>query len=145
MADPVQCYVFHCRGKIGARDCRMPTMLPVDAFESQFPNRAAQPTDDCPVALVCWHCKCVRIYSPHRNSPYYDPFSGQIECAPTGETECLSQLGCEGGNSEFRAPLFVTWIGDTTAEEKIQAVETWNAAGLRAADGCSIYWPWKKS
>lgn len=140
-----ECFVFSCRGKIGDRDCQTPIMLPVGAFESQFPNRVAQPTDDCPVALVCWHCKCVRIYSLQIGSPYYDPSWDRKECVPTGDVECLSQLRCEGGMNEFRAPLFVTWIGDTTVEEKLQAVETWNADGLQTADGESIFWPWKKS
>lgn len=143
MTEFCQCFVFFCRGKISDRDCRMPIMLPVDVFERQFPNRAAQSTTDCPVALLCWHCKRVDIYSPHESSPYYDPAMLSKECFLTGDTECLSQLRCEGGNCEFRAPLFVTWSADTTVEEKERALGSWKWGNTGAPDGHSIFWPFR--
>jgi len=142
MVEPTECFVFLCRGKIHDRDCRMPIMLPADAFERQFPNQAVQPKDDYPVALLCWRCKRVDIYSPLQNSPYYDPGWQKKECFPAGDTEFLLSLQCEGGNCEFRAPLFVTWSTDTTVEEKECAVKTWQGTDLHAPDGHSIHWHW---
>src|ERR1039458_10657168 len=92
MAEQVQHFVFVCRGKINGENCRTPIMLPDDAFERQFPDRAVRPSDDYPVALLCWRCKRVDIFSPLQNSPYYDPDSHNIECFPTGDTEFLLPL-----------------------------------------------------
>lgn len=141
MNDLIRCFVFTCRGKIGDEDCRMPIMLPVGAFERQFPNRAAQPNDVFPVALLCWRCKRLDIYTPQQNSPYFDPGWQSKECFPNGDTEFLLPLQCEGGNCEFRAPLFVTWNADTTVEEKERAMKTWKGGHLRAPDGHRIHWP----
>jgi hypothetical protein len=138
MSKPIEHFVFFCRGTVHGRDCRMPLTLPVDALKRQFPNLEVQPTDDCPVGLVCLQCKHVNIYSPVQNSPYFDPDAHSKLLSPTGDTECLSQLRCEGGNCEFRAPLFATWSADTTTEEKEKAVRTWKAEGLHAPDGHPI-------
>ncbi len=145
MGQPVPCFVFFCRGKVRDEDCRMPIMLPDGAFERQFPNLEVRPNDDCPVALLCWRCKRVDIFSPQQSSPYYDPGWQKKECFLTGDTEFLLPLQCEGGNCEFRVPLFVTWSVGTTVAEKEDALRTLQGEHLRAPDGHSIYWPWGRS
>ena len=102
----------------------MPIMLPDGAFERQFPNLEVRPNDDCPVALLCWRCKRVDIFSPQQSSPYYDPGWQKKECFLTGDTEFLLPLQCEGGNCEFRVPLFVTWSVGTTVAEKEDRLRT---------------------
>lgn len=139
MPESVECFVFLCR------NCGVPIMLPCDAYTKLNPSQWVQPTDEIPVALVCDICKHVYIYSPHQNSRYHRPTDMSGMYFHNGVTVPFLSLQCEGGSSEFRLPLVVTWRDGIREGEKQQIAEMWIGGHLECPNQHRIHWPWRQS
>src|SRR5947209_9276795 len=82
-------YEFHCK------NCKGPIVLHAETLGRPFEPQGIQTNSFHSLAVPCFLCKRVEIYSPDRSSPHHDKTLRVVSPAHVAETEFLGLLECD--------------------------------------------------
>ena len=123
-------------------NCRERILLPHESLVSMHKLRLSQTSDIPHVAFPCPHCKQLRAYSLHPNSPAEAENSDVILIPPPGiPLLCLAWLRCVEETCEIRVQLLAPWNETTTVEERKSDIDIWIWDHLLCPQGHSIRKP----
>lgn|ERR1700731_981905 len=122
-------YEFDCR------NCGAPILLHAETISQLFEDQDIQPNDSHSLAVPCFRCKHVGIYSPDRNSHYHHSAFRVKSPGQIVETEFLGLLECDGASCKFHAPLFSVMTKSMPDEERLSEIQSWIWDGMLCPNG----------
>jgi len=121
-------YLFDCR------NCGKPIALHAENTWQRFVAQGIPDTGPHSLAIACFHCSHVEIYSLDPHSPLSSSLR-VVSRSPAIETECLGWLECEAAEHKFPAALFSVTTPAMSSEEKQTEIQSWNWDSLLCPSG----------